>query len=390
MKRETFTLLIIVLAQFCCTSLWFAGNAVMNDLVFAFQLEPAALGHLTSVVQFGFIMGTLVFALFMLADRFSPSRVFFVSALAGSVCNLGTLWQGNSLQTLLLFRFLVGFALAGIYPVGMKLAADHFEKGLGKSLSFLVGALVLGTAFPHLLKSSFAEGGLPWKSVLSLTSGLACVGGFLIVILVPDGQFRKPSQKLDLSAFFAIFKVRPFRNAAFGYFGHMWELYTFWAFIPVILKTYQDSFPGTSLAIPLLSFAVIAIGSLACVFGGLAATKHGNQRIASLALLGSGLCCLLSPLAFLIPVAAFFVLFLLLWGIFVIADSPLFSALVAENAPPTLKGSALTIVTSIGFSLTIVSIQLLNVLHAFLDHRFLYLVLATGPILGLYAIREKR
>ena len=152
MKPSNLILPVIVLSQFCCTSLWFAGNGVMPDLVSTFGLSESAIGHLTSAVQFGFIVGTLVFAILSIADRFSPSKVFFTCAILGALFNLGVVWEGNSLGSLLSFRFFTGFFLAGIYPVGMKIAADYFEKGLGKSLGYLVGALVVGTAFPHLLK----------------------------------------------------------------------------------------------------------------------------------------------------------------------------------------------------------------------------------------------
>ena len=130
--RPKYILPVIVIAQFCCTSLWFAGNGVMNDLVLDFDLKESALGHLTSVVQFGFITGTLTFAILTIADRFSPSKVFLVSALFGALFNLGVIWEANTLASILTFRFLTGFFLAGIYPVGMKIAADYFEKGLGK------------------------------------------------------------------------------------------------------------------------------------------------------------------------------------------------------------------------------------------------------------------
>ena len=141
---------VIVLSQFCCTSLWFAGNAVMPDLLSTFDLEDSALGHLTSAVQFGFIIGTLVFAIFTIADRYSPSKVFLISALLGALFNAFTTLDTNTLTSLLALRFLTGFFLAGIYPIGMKIATDYYEKGLGKSLGFLVGALAIGTAFPHL------------------------------------------------------------------------------------------------------------------------------------------------------------------------------------------------------------------------------------------------
>lgn len=202
---------------------------MITNLVLDFNLNANALGHLSSAVQFGFIVGTLLFAILTIADRFAPSKVFLVCAIVGAAFNLAVIWEGNSLMSLLSFRFFTGFFLAGIYPVGMKIAADYYQKGLGKSLGFLVGALVLGTAFPHLLKD--LTGFYPWHMVLLTTSTLAIFGGVLMVSLVPEGPFRKQSQQTDISAFFKVFEHFEFRSAAFGYFGHMWELYAFWAFL---------------------------------------------------------------------------------------------------------------------------------------------------------------
>lgn len=359
----------------------------MNDLVRDFELEASALGHLTSAVQFGFISGTLLFALLTLADRFSPSKLFLVSAVAGAIFNVGVIWEGNYFASLITFRFLTGFSLAGIYPVGMKIAADYFEKGLGKSLGYLVGALVLGTAFPHLLKEITET--LPWKLVLFGTSGLAVTGGFLMLLLVPDGPYRTPSTTLNLSAFLKVFKKRDFRSAAFGYFGHMWELYTFWAFVPVILRTYLEVHPDSVLEIPFFSFLIIGIGGLACVLGAYLSTSIGARRMAGIALFLSCLCCISSPLLFMTNSTVLMIGFLLFWGLVVIADSPMFSTLVAYNAPGELKGTALTIVNCIGFSITIISIQILSLSSEVVNPFFLYTLLGLGPVFGLLALYGK-
>ena len=179
-----------------------------------FNLKSSALGHLTSAVQFGFIFGTLLFAILTIADRFSPSKIFLTCAVIGALFNIGIIWDGHNLASILSLRFMTGFFLAGIYPIGMKIAADYYEKGLGKSLGFLVGALVLGTAFPHLAKKM--TGTFPWNSVLVLTSILAVLGGLLMVIMVPNGPYRKPGNALNFSAFFEVFQNQKFRNAAFG------------------------------------------------------------------------------------------------------------------------------------------------------------------------------
>jgi len=378
---------VIVLSQFCCTSLWFAGNAVLNDLISNFGLNENSLGSLTSSVQFGFIIGTLIFSIFTISDRFSAVKVFFISAVLGALCNLAIIHEANSYLSILIFRFLTGFFLAGIYPVGMKIASEHFEKGLGKALGFLVGALVLGTAFPHLINSVFQS--LPWKIVIYSTSILALFGGFCMNILIPDSTINI-SQKLNSLTFLKVFKDSRFRTAALGYFGHMWELYAFWAFIPIILKTYTIHHPATTINIPLLSFLIIAIGALGCIFGGFISLRIGTKRAAFIALSCSGLCCLLLPLLITNSSIILFIAFLLFWGFMVVADSPLFSTLIANNAPIEIKGTSLTIVNCIGFSITIISIQLLSFLYFNVASNYIYVTLALGPILGLIALKRNK
>lgn len=372
---------LIVLAQFACTSLWFAGNAVLPELQKEFELTARSLGDLTSSVQFGFIVGTLVFALLTISDRFSPSKVFFVCALAGALVNFSITFVSSG-WLLFPLRGLVGFFLAGIYPVGMKISSDYFEKGLGKALGYLVGALVIGTSIPHLIK--IFGSGLSWHLVFYSTSILAIIGGCLIYFLVPDGPFRKQSTKLDLSLCFVVFKEKRFRAAAFGYFGHMWELYTMWAFIPFIITQY-NSLQNNSINVGLWSFLVIASGGLACVLGGYLSDKKGSATTAFIALLLSGVCCIVSIFSFQFS-ETLFLLFLLVWGMAVVADSPQFSTLVAQYAPASSKGTALTIVNSIGFAITIVSLQLMNVLIENFDSQIVFASLAIGPLLGLIAI----
>ncbi|WP_452603299.1 MFS transporter [Pontimicrobium sp. MEBiC06410] len=388
MKVAKWILPIIIFSQFCCTSLWFASNAIINDLISNFNLEVQALGNLTSAIQFGFITGTLVFALLTIADRFSPSKVFFVSALVAALFNISMLLNTNTLFSLVVLRFFTGFFLAGIYPIGMKIASDYYNKGLGKSLGFLVGALVLGTAFPHFLKGFVNI--IPWKYVIIVTSILAVCGGLLLFAFVPNGPYRTPSQKLDFSALFKVFKKLTFRQAAFGYFGHMWELYAFWAFVPVMLSSYQKLHNIANLNIPLLSFLIIAVGSISCVIAGYVSTRLGTKKTATIILLLSALCCLISPLIFTITPVVFFISFLFFWGFVVIADSPLFSTLVAQNAITTLKGTALTIVNCVGFAITIVSIQLLSILNTYNPSIYNYTILAIGPILGLIVLFKRK
>ena len=371
---------VIVIAQFFCTSLWFAGNAILPDLALHLHISQQALVSITSAVQFGFISGTLVYATLLIADRFAHSKVFFLSALFAAISNLCMVFISSGIANVLMMRFLTGFFLAGIYPVGMKIAADYYEKGLGKALGFLVGALVIGTAFPHLIKSLTTV--LPWKTVLYFTSALSFTGGALMLLLVPRGPYQSKMQLLKYRDVFSSFKNNAFRSAAFGYFGHMWELYAFWAFVPALLLTYNNIHPEAGLPISYLSFCIIAAGGLACVASGYFSEKFGAKRTAFTSLLLSGCCCLFSPLAFYLPVIPF-IIFLVFWGLVVIADSPLFSSLVAQNAIASTKGTAITMVTCIGFSITIASIELLNYLSVHFDRQYIFLFLAIGPIAGL-------
>ncbi|MFI5172288.1 MAG: nitrate/nitrite transporter [Chitinophagales bacterium] len=377
-------LAIIVITQFFCTSVWFASNAIMPELIKSLNLKPQFLAHCTSSVQFGFISGTFLFALLTIADRFSPSVVYFISSLFSAFFNLMSGIDNINSSELLFFRFLTGFFLAGIYPVGMKIASDYYNTTLGRSLGFLVGALVVGTAFPHLLKTFTSS--LPWKYVIYSTSALCVAGGLIMFLFVPDGPHRSAAQKIKLNRFLTGFRNKNFRSIASGYFGHMWELYTFWAFVPVILTNYNDQYPDNELNIPLLSFFIIGSGGIACICSGLLSQNFSSKKIATIALIMSCLCCVFSPFFLLINSTTVFLAFLFFWGLVVIADSPLFSTLIAQNAEEESRGTSLTIINCIGFSITILSIQFINVLSNNINPKFIYMFLAIGPVLGIIAL----
>ncbi len=386
MNRPSYILPIIVFSQFTGTSLWFAGNAIIADLQQSWALPEHSVGYVTSAVQLGFIVGTLVFAYLAFADRFSPRKVFFTCSIIAATTNAALLVAPQGMTTLLLLRFLTGFFLAGIYPVGMKIAASWYEKGLGRALGYLVGALVLGTSFPHLIRSLGTE--IPWQQVIIAVSSLAVLGGLLLLVLVPDGPFLPKSSAFNSHVFTLIFRSRKFRASALGYFGHMWELYTLWAFIPLFLLGYATQ-SYQSINISFWSFIIIAVGFIGCAVGGLMSGKLGSARIASIQLFVSGICCIVSPFLFQAewPV---FILFMLVWGVTVIGDSPQFSTLNAQNAPREYVGSALTIVNSMGFLITVVSIQLTSSLLPVFGVQYMFWLLIPGPVLGLLALRSIR
>ncbi|MBW2479705.1 MAG: MFS transporter [Deltaproteobacteria bacterium] len=378
-KKPSRILPVIIFSQFAGTSLWFASNAILGDLQGQWGLGTASLSHMTSAVQFGFIVGTLLFAFFTVADRYSPRKVYFACSWLGALANLGLYLLADGLASLLIFRFMTGFFLAGIYPVGMKIAAGWYRQGLGLALGWLVGALVVGTAFPHLIKC--LNRSLPWEIVIISVSIISAAGGCLIRLLVPDGPYLVKGTRFNPRALAVIFRSRDLRSASFGYFGHMWELYTVWAFIPLLLGHYVLA-SRQALNVSWWSFVAIAAGGLGCVAGGLVSKRFGSAAVAFFQLLSSGICCLLTPLMFHAPPGVF-LSFLIFWGIVVVGDSPQFSALTAKTAPPELIGSALTIVTSIGFSITIISIQFTNYLVGWLSIQTVFFFLVSGPVVGL-------
>ncbi|MCS4502686.1 MFS transporter [Arhodomonas aquaeolei] len=377
--RPRWFLPAIVAAQLLATSMWFAPNAVMPALQAHWDV-PGGVGWVTAAVQLGFIAGTLVNALLAVADRFHPGRVFLVAALAGASANAAVIPLADQAVAVVVARFVVGVCLAGIYPVGMKIAAGWYREGLGRALGFLVGALVLGTASGHLLRSVLP--GALWPLVIAATSLAGVVAG-AVMALAPEGPHLARSGPVRFGGVFLAFRSPAFRASAFGYFGHMWELYAFWAFAPVWFAAHGSD----PRAIPLLAFGVIAMGALGCAGGGLMARRWGSGRVAWVQLLVSGVCCALSPLIFQAGPTAF-VGILLVWGIAVAGDSPQFSTLNAANAPRELVGSALTLVNSVGFAISIVTLGLLDWLQFVLPARYLLTPLVIGPLLGLIAARR--
>ncbi len=372
----------IVTAQLAGTSLWFGANAVMGDLQRELALTPAIVAGLLSAVNAGFIIGTLCYALLMIADRFSPRRVFVFSALLAALANLLALLPDVGLSGLFMSRLGVGFFLAGIYPVGMKIAASWARAGLGSVLGFLVGALVLGTAMPHAVAAWGSH--LPWRETLASLSAISLLGAAIIGVLVPDGPYLKRSGPVRLGALSAIWTDRRVRASAFGYFGHMFELYAMLAAVPLIIGAYlqTDLTPGVSL----LSAITIGAGAVGCALGGVLALRFGSARVAFFQLAVSGICCLLTPLAFNAPWWVFMT-WLLIWGTTVSGDSPQFSALTATNSPPDAVGSILALVNSIGFSISVMTIALTSWALSYYSAQWVLPVLALGPVFGLYFMR---
>jgi len=390
-RRRRIAVALVVLSQWLGTSLWFSPSGAADGLMARLAIDGAAFGWLIAATQLGFIAGTLAFAATGFADRFGASRIFAVSCVAGAATNAALALPGVEYPAAWGLRFAVGLCLAGIYPLGMKMIVQWVGGRPAAALGWLVGMLTLGTAMPHALRASGAS--WPWEAVLIASSLLALVGAVLVAFL-GDGPFAAPPRQaggVDAprpGAVWQVFRLPTFRASAFGYFGHMWELYAFWSVLPWLCQPIAAALARRGDGAPsvaLLSFAVIAAGGIGCVLGGQWSRRIGSARVAALALAGSGLMCLLYPLlpedALGLRIAALFV-----WGFCVVADSPQFSALSAQFSPPQLLGSALVAQNGVGFLITVASILVLSRAVPAWGSAAMW-ILAPGPLLGLWALR---
>jgi len=381
---------LLATAELLGMSLWFAASAVATQLADRWGLGPSQTAWLTTIVQLGFVCGTAVTALLNLADLL-PSKWFFaIAALAGAMAN-SALVVTNSFALALVCRFATGFSLAGVYPPAMKMASTWFRARRGLAIGTVVGALTVGKATPYLVHA-LPEAGP--HVVIMVASVCAVVAALLIAGFYSDGPYPFPPRPFSWSLVRSVAERREWRLATSGYLGHMFELYSFWTWIPLFLAASARAQRGegssagvTGGLVSAVAFGTIAVGGLGCVWGGLSADSRGRERLVILAMVSSGACSLLIPLAFgrslwIVGALAW------AWGFFVIADSAQFSALVTEAVPPHAVGTALTVQTSLGFLLTMVSIQLIPPLVSFVGWRWVFPVLALGPMFGIASIRR--
>jgi MFS family permease len=377
---------LVAVVEVLGLSVWFSATAVVPSLRSEWGIGATAAVWLTASVQVGFVAGAITSAVLRLADRAAPQKLLAASALGAAACTAAMAFFASGLGTAVPMRFLTGMFLAGVYPVGMKVMASWSASAdRGRTFGILIGALTLGSALPHLITGI---GPLPWRIAMLAAAMLSTAGAVLALAVIRPGPYLDirtgtPHPRYAI----ALFAARGPRLVSLGYFGHMWELYALWTWLAVFVTAGREARGDAGTASTgLIAFVAIGIaGAVGCLVGGWASDRFGRPPAAVAALVLSGICCVASPLFFAAPTNVL-VVFVLVWGAAVIADSGVFSTALSETTDARCVGTALTVQTGIGFLLTVVTIELVPIAAELIGWHYAFLILAPGPLIGAVAM----
>jgi MFS family permease len=378
-------LIWISISELFALSLWFSASAILPQLKVAWGIDPLISPWVTSTVQIGFILGALISSFLGIPDRYNSRKLFVISALVGAMLN-GLLIFVSQAWVGLLIRFLTGITMAGVYPTAVKLISQRYPNQRGMAIGILIGALTLGSALPHFIVT--LSGALNWQGVILTSSILALLSSIIMYWLVKDISITSKNTKVSFRLVRKVLSNHKVMLANYGYFGHMWELYAMWTWLPAFLTaSFLLHFPEQSgWYSALFSFLIIGVaGAFGCILGGFYAEKLGKPRLTIIAMIVSASCAVLIGFTFYLSIWLT-ILIAMIWGISVIADSAQFSALVTEYSSEEYVGTALTFQMAVGFLITIVSINLVPIIQGYIGWEWVFMFLSIGPIFGVLSM----